>query len=548
MKTDIEIAQEAQLLPINEVAKKLGINDDELYNFGKHMAKIDKRVDNENGKLILVTSINPTRSGEGKSTVTVGLTDGLASLDKKVVACLREPSLGPVFGLKGGAAGGGYSQVVPMENINLHFTGDMHAITTTNNLVSAAMDAHIHHGNELKFDLEQIFFKRVIDMNDRNLRDINIGMGSKFNGVERKDGFDITVASEIMAILCLSKNMDEFKERVDNILLALNTDGEPIYLRELNITGSLAVLMQEALKPNLVQTLENTPCIIHGGPFANIAHGCNSLIATKLGLGLADYVVTEAGFGADLGFEKFVDIKSRIGGLNPDCVVIVATIKALKLHGGVSYDDLAKEDVQALESGSQNLLHHIETVKKANLNYVVAINKFATDTDNEIAKLDEILEGHPKALSTAFVDGSKGAQALANEVIKQAENKTDLNFFYEDDQRIEDKLNQVIKNVYGGDGFILTDSAKLDLEQVYNLGLEKLPICIAKTPNSLSGNPELLNVPTGFTIEIKKLEVKAGSGFIVCEVGSIMKMPGLGKVPNAQKIDITSDGKISGLS
>ncbi len=548
MKSDIEIAQSASYESIINIASKLGINESELKQYGNKIAKVTSGGGNKNAKVILVTSINPTKSGEGKSTTTVGLVDGLNAIGKQTIGCLREPSLGPVFGLKGGACGGGYAQVIPMEDINLHFTGDMHAITTANNLISACIDNHIHHGNELDIDINNILFKRVMDMNDRNLRQIEVGLGSKFNGVERIDGFDITVASEIMAVLCLASDLDDFGKRVDNIVIAKNNTGDVIFLKELNITGSLKTIMKDAISPNLVQTLEHSPVFIHGGPFANIAHGCNSVIATKMAKSYGEFVVTEAGFGADLGFEKFIDIKARTSGITPDCVVIVATLRALKFHAGVEYEKLDEEDVEAVKVGCENLKHHIQTVKKSGINVVIAINKFASDTDAEVNALIGMLPNDSVSVVTSFVDGSKGAVDLANKVVEASSQSNELKYFYDKTDNIEVKLNKLIKNVYNGSGFILTESAKSDLEFIEKNNWTNLPLCMAKTPNSLSGDPKLLNVPSGFKLEIKSLKPKLGAGFIVCQVGNVMTMPGLAKVPNATKININEDGVISGLS
>ncbi len=546
MKTDIEISREANLLSIEEVGEKLEIKSDDLMHFGKHIAKVEPKVNGDFGKLVLVTSINPTRSGEGKSTVTVGLTDALSAVGMKSSACLREPSLGPVFGLKGGACGGGYSQVVPMEDINLHFTGDMHAITTANNLISACIDSHIHHGNELEFS--EVVFNRVLDVNDRNLRSVRIGLGSKFNGVERDDKFDITVASELMAILCLSENLEDFEKRVDDIIVGVNFENKPIYLKGLNITGSIKVLMKNALKPNMVQTLEGTPCFIHGGPFANIAHGCNSIIATKTALSYSDVVVTEAGFGSDLGFEKFIDIKCRVANLKPDCVVIVATIKALKMHGGVEFDDLSFENLEALKDGLKNLLHHISIVQSTGANVVVALNRFSTDTESEIELLLNVVSNVQIVEANGFTDGSKGVLELANVVKEEISKDSKVDYLYESNTDILESFDKVIKNVYGGDGFVLTDTARDDYEYIKSIDLSNLPICIAKTPSSLSGDAKLINVPKGFVLEVKRIIPKKGAGFIVIQVGNVMTMPGLGKVPNATKINIDKNGVISGLS
>jgi len=555
MKTDIEIAQSSKMIPILEVGKTLGLTENDLDLYGKYKAKISldvlaNRKDKDDGKLILVTAINPTPAGEGKSTVTIGLGQALCSLGKNAVIALREPSLGPVFGVKGGAAGGGYAQVVPMEDINLHFTGDMHAITTTNNLLSAAIDNHIHQGNELRIDSRRIIFKRVLDMNDRALRDIVVGMGGKPNGFLREDGFTITVASEIMAILCLSSNLMDLKERFGKILVAYDLDGNPIYCKDLKVQGAMAMLMKDAIKPNLVQTLDNTPAIIHGGPFANIAHGCNSILATKMALKLGDYAITEAGFGADLGAEKFFDIKCRYGGLKPNCVVIVATIRALKHHGGVKKDELNIPNVEALSRGVVNLEKQIENIQKFNVPVVVAINKFISDSDEEVKFIEEFCKakGVEVSLTEVWEKGAEGGKDLANKVISTIENKeSKFQVLYNEELDIKEKIKVIAREIYGADDVEFTASAKKQISEIEKLGLHKVPICVAKTQNSLSDNPALLGRPTGFNISVKEVKLSNGAGFIVALTGTIMTMPGLPKVPAANKIDIHEDGTIEGL-
>ncbi len=555
MKTDIEIAQSSKMIPILEVGKTLGLTENDLDLYGKYKAKISldvlaNRKDKDDGKLILVTAINPTPAGEGKSTVTIGLGQALCSLGENAVIALREPSLGPVFGVKGGAAGGGYAQVVPMEDINLHFTGDMHAITTTNNLLSAAIDNHIHQGNELRIDSRRIIFKRVLDMNDRALRDIVVGMGGKPNGFLREDGFTITVASEIMAILCLSSNLMDLKERFGKILVAYDLDGNPIYCKDLKVQGAMAMLMKDAIKPNLVQTLDNTPAIIHGGPFANIAHGCNSILATKMALKLGDYAITEAGFGADLGAEKFFDIKCRYGGLKPNCVVIVATIRALKHHGGVKKDELNIPNVEALSRGVVNLEKQIENIQKFNVPVVVAINKFISDSDEEVKFIEEFCKakGVEVSLTEVWEKGAEGGKDLANKVISTIENKeSKFQVLYNEELDIKEKIKVIAREIYGADDVEFTASAKKQISEIEKLGLHKVPICVAKTQNSLSDNPALLGRPTGFNISVKEVKLSNGAGFIVALTGTIMTMPGLPKVPAANKIDIHEDGTIEGL-
>ncbi|OGO77060.1 MAG: formate--tetrahydrofolate ligase [Clostridiales bacterium GWB2_37_7] len=554
MKSDIEIAQQAKMLPINEVAAKLGILEDEVENYGKYKAKISydiwKRLENKkDGKLILVTAINPTPAGEGKSTTTVGLGQALNKIGKNAAIALREPSLGPVFGVKGGAAGGGYAQVVPMEDINLHFTGDFHAITSANNLLSAAIDNHINHGNTLKIDPRQIVWKRVLDMNDRALREVVIGMGGKANGFVREEGFMITVASEVMAILCLSSGLMDLKERLGRIVFAYNNEGNPLTVSQLNVQGAMALLLKDAIKPNLVQTLENTPAFIHGGPFANIAHGCNSIMATKLGLKLADYLVTEAGFGADLGAEKFMDIKCRLGGLAPSAVVIVATIRALKMHGGVAKTDLTVENLEALNKGFANMEKQIENVSKFNVPVVVAINKFVTDTAAEVQLVQEYCKtlGIESSLCEVWEKGGEGGADLAHKVVAAAEKASSFQFLYDEKDSIKNKINKIAKEIYGADNVIFAPKASKEIKRLEELGLDKYPICMAKTQYSLSDNPNLLGRPTGFDITVKEVRVSAGAGFIVALTGDIMIMPGLPKVPSAEKIDIDENGVISGL-
>lgn len=555
MKTDVQIAQEAKMNPISEVAEKIGLKEEDLVHYGKYKAKVNldvlkEKENQEDGKLILVTAINPTPAGEGKTTVNIGLSMALDKLGKKTITALREPSLGPSFGVKGGAAGGGYAQVVPMEDINMHFTGDFHAITTAHNLISALLDNHLQQGNALKIDTRRIIWKRVLDMNDRALRNIVVGLGGKPNGVPREDGFDITVASEIMAILCLSKDLMDLKERVGNILVAYSTDNEPIFARDLKADGAVALVMKDAVNPNLVQTLENTPAFIHGGPFANIAHGCNSMLATKLGLKVADYVVTEAGFGADLGAEKFFDIKARFGDLKPDATVIVATVRALKHHGGVAKADLGEENLEALERGYENLQRHIENVQKFGVPAVVAVNKFPTDTQ---AELDLIINktkelGSVAVLTEVWGKGGDGGLDLAKAVIETIETK-ESNFkpLYDVNLSIKEKIEIIAKEIYRADGVEYSKSVNKKIKDIEALGLDKMPICMAKTQYSFSDDPTLLGAPTGFTIAIKDIKVSPGAGFIVALTGDIMTMPGLPKVPAANNIDIKEDGEIVGL-
>jgi formate--tetrahydrofolate ligase len=555
MKSDIQIAQEAKMEPIKNVAEKLGLCEDDIEYYGKYKCKIsldvyDKVKNNNNGKLVLVTAINPTPAGEGKSTVTVGLGQALNRIGKKAVIALREPSLGPVFGIKGGAAGGGYAQVVPMEDIDLHFTGDMHAITSANNLLSAAIDNHIHQGNVLRIDSRRIVFKRVMDMNDRALRHIIVGMGGKVNGFVREDGFNITVASEIMAILCLASDLEDLKERMGNIVIAYNLDGNPVYAKELEIQGAMALLMKDAIKPNLVQTLENTPALIHGGPFANIAHGCNSIMATKLALKLGDVVITEAGFGADLGAEKFFDIKCRYGNLEPECVVVVATIRALKHHGGVAKTELNIPNVEALKDGIANLEKQIENIKKFKITPVVAINKFVTDSSEEVEFIKDFCDriGVKVALCDVWAKGGEGGIDLANIVLDALEN-SESNFepIYDKEKSIREKIFTIASEIYGADKVNYTPAAKKQIDELEKFKLDKLPICMAKTQYSLSDNPSLLARPTGFDITVKEVRVSNGAGFIVVQTGDIMTMPGLPKVPAANKMDVLKSGEIIGL-
>lgn len=553
-KTDLEIAQECVMDPILKVAEKIGLKEDDLEYYGKYKAKIDLDVlrrnsERKDGKLILVTAINPTKAGEGKSTTTVGLGDALHKLGKKAMIALREPSLGPVFGLKGGAAGGGYAQVVPMEDINLHFTGDMHAITTANNLISACLDNHIHQGNELDIDIERIMWKRCLDMNDRALRQIEIGLGPKANGVERKDGFNITVASEVMAVLCLATSLEDLKERFANMLVAYNTKGEPVYVRDLHIEGALAMVMKDAIKPNLIQTLEHNPVIMHGGPFANIAHGCNSVLATKMCLKLADYTVTEAGFGADLGAEKFLDIKCRFADLHPNAVVIVATIRALKQHGNVAFENLKEENVEAMLEGCANLAKHIETVKTFGLPYVVAINEFATDTAAEVEALENWCRenGHPMALSKVWEKGGEGGMNLARIVVDLCEKENSYHPLYDVKDTIENKIETIAKTCYGADGVEYTPEALEQLMQIKANGWDQMPICMAKTPTSLSDQDKLYGAPKGFKITVREFRPSLGAGFIVALTGKVLTMPGLPKKPAALNMDIDEKGHIVGL-
>ncbi len=556
MKTDIEIAQSANMKPICEIAEDLGISADELELYGKYKAKLsdelcDRLEGEKDGKLILVTAINPTPAGEGKTTTSVGLGQAMKKIGKSAVIALREPSMGPVMGIKGGAAGGGYAQVVPMEDINLHFTGDMHAITAANNLLSAAIDNHIHQGNELDIDARTITWKRCLDMNDRALRQVVVGLGGKVNGYPREDGFMITVASEIMAILCLAKDMDDLKRRIAAIVIGYNTDGEPITAGDLKIAGAMGLLLRDAIKPNLVQTLENTPCLMHGGPFANIAHGCNSIRATKLGLKLADYCVTEAGFGSDLGAEKFFDIKCRIGGLKPSCVVLVATVRALKYNGGVPKAELAKENTDALKDGIVNLGKHIENMQKYGLPVIVAINRFMTDTDEELKIIEQYCcdMGVDFSMCEVFAKGGDGGVELAEKVVEVSERGGEMNFapIYDEKASIDEKINTIAKEIYGADGVVYTPKAKKAIARLEKQGFDKLPICMAKTQYSLSDDPSLLGRPSGFEITVREVRVSAGAGFVVVLTGDVMTMPGLPKVPAANNMDIDKDGKIVGL-
>ena len=556
MKTDVQIAQEAQMKPIVEVASQLDISDDELELYGKYKAKISPDVlerlkDRPNGKLVLVTAINPTPAGEGKTTTNVGLSMALNKLGKKTITTLREPSLGPCFGIKGGAAGGGYSQVVPMDDINLHFTGDFHAITSAHNLLAAMLDNHIHQGNALDIVTKKIVWKRVMDMNDRSLRHIIVGLGKKGDGVMRESGFDITVASEIMAILCLATDIEDLKARLSRMVVAYNSKGETVTAGDLQATGAMALLLKDAIKPNLVQTLENTPAIIHGGPFANIAHGCNSVMATQTALKLGDYVVTEAGFGADLGAEKFFDIKCRYAGLKPDVAVIVATVRALKMNGGVAKDNLAEENLDALKAGSANLLRHLDNVAKYGVPAVVAINRFPTDTEAELELLRDLCKekGIDVVLSEVFAKGGEGGMELAKEVINICENqKSDFHTLYDVNDSIEDKMNTIATEIYGADGVDFTADALKQVRELEKLGLDRLPICVAKTQYSFTDDPKKLGAPKNFRITVREVKVSAGAGFIVVLTGSIMTMPGLPKVPAANGMDILSDGTIIGLS
>lgn len=555
MKTDVQIAQEAKMKDITEIAAHLNIDNEDLIQYGHYKAKVDLRVfdklkDKKDGKLILVTAINPTPAGEGKTTVNIGLSMALNKLGKKAISALREPSLGPSFGVKGGAAGGGYAQVVPMADINLHFTGDFHAITSANNLISAMLDNHIHQGNEQGIDVRRVVWKRCVDLNDRALRNVIVGLGGKPNGYPREDGFDITVASEIMAILCLSTSLENFKERVSRVIIAYRRDGSPVYVKDIKAQGAVTLLMKDAIMPNLVQTLENTPALIHGGPFANIAHGCNSIMATKLGMKLADYTVTEAGFGADLGAEKFLDIKCRFGDLKPSAAVIVATIRALKYHGGATKENYDKEDLVALEKGFANLEKHIENIKKFGLPAIVSINRFPSDTENEIKFIEDRLAkmGVECSLTEVFAKGGDGALDLAEKVIKVCdEGKANFKPLYDVNLSIKEKLEIIAKEVYGADGVEFTVPAMKNVKNLEKLGLDKMPICVAKTQYSLSDNPDLLARPEGFHIVVREVKVSNGAGFLIALTGSIMTMPGLPKVPAADNIDILPSGEIVGL-
>lgn len=555
MLTDIEIAQQAKMKKITEIAANLGIEEDEVEQYGHYKAKLNQKLfnrlaDKPDGKLILVTAINPTPAGEGKTTTSVGLCEAMNKTGRKAILALREPSLGPVFGIKGGAAGGGYSQVVPMEDINLHFTGDMHAITAANNLLAALMDNHIQQGNALGIDVRRILFKRVLDMNDRALRNIVIGMGGKVNGIPREDHFQITVASEIMAILCLATDLEDLKERLGNILVAYTYSGAPVFARDLHAVGAMTALLKDAINPNLVQTLEGNPALIHGGPFANIAHGCNSVRATKLALKLADYTITEAGFGSDLGAEKFFDIKCRCAGLKPDCTVLVATIRALKYNGGVAKPDLTKENVEALEKGIVNLGVHIENLRKFGVPVVVAINHFYTDTDAEIAVVKDYCEKHGAkvAFSDVFLKGGEGGIELANAVVETIEStKSEYKPLYDEKLTVREKLDIIAKEIYRADGVNFAPKAAKALKEIEDLGLDRVPVCVAKTQYSLSDDPAKLGKPEHFTITVSDVRASAGAGFVVVYTGDVMVMPGLPKVPAADNIDVDADGKITGL-
>ena len=552
--TDIEIAQACEMKPITEIAKVAGIDEEYIEQYGKYKAKVDYRILKENtnpdGKLILVTAITPTPAGEGKTTTTIGVADGLRALGKNAIVALREPSLGPVFGVKGGAAGGGHSQVVPMEDINLHFTGDFHAIGAANNLLAAMLDNHIQQGNSLNIDVRRIVWKRAVDMNDRQLRNIVDGLGGKANGTPREDGFDITVASEIMVVLCLAADIPDLKSRLAKIVVAYSRDGKPVTAHDLKAEGAMTALLKDALKPNLVQTLEGTPAFIHGGPFANIAHGCNSVTATRTALRLADYAVTEAGFGADLGAEKFIDIKCRLAGLRPSAVVVVATVRALKMHGGVPKDQLGQENLEALEKGLPNLLQHISNIKNVfKLPCVVAINAFVSDTPAELKLIEDKCHemGINVALSEVWEKGAEGGKALAAEVIRLCEQPNEFSFTYDLEDTIENKLNAIATKIYHADGVELSAAAKRQAKELTELGYGNLPICVAKTQYSFSDNAKLLGAPRNFVITVKNLKVSAGAGFLVALTGDIMTMPGLPKVPSAEKIDVDENGRISGL-
>ncbi len=553
--SDIEIAQGCEMKPISKIAQSAGIDEKYVEQYGRYKAKIDlsilKENKNENGKLVLVTAITPTPAGEGKTTTTIGLADGLRRLGKNAVVALREPSLGPVFGIKGGAAGGGYAQVVPMEDINLHFTGDFHAIGAANNLLAAMLDNHIKQGNELGIDVRRITWKRCVDMNDRQLRNITDGLGGVANGVPREDGFDITVASEVMAVLCLSGSITDLKQRLSKIIVGYTFEGRPVTCADLGAQGAMAALLKDALKPNLVQTLEGTPALVHGGPFANIAHGCNSVTATKLALKLGDYAVTEAGFGADLGAEKFLDIKCRAAGLTPSAVVIVATVRALKMHGGLDKKSLDTEDLIALEKGVPNLLRHVSNIKNVyKLPCVVAVNRFPTDTDREIEFIIEKCKalGVNVVLSTVWAEGGKGGEALAREVVRLCnEEKGDFTFSYDLDCTIEEKIEAVVKKIYGGNGIKILPAAQKQIDRLTALGFDKCPVCIAKTQYSFSDDPSLTGAPEDFTVTVRNVKISAGAGFVVVLTGDIMTMPGLPKHPAAERIDVDENGKISGL-
>ena len=552
--SDIEIAQSAKMRPITEIAAEAGIGEEYLEQYGKYKAKVDPAIlrdsTRQNGKLVLVTAITPTPAGEGKTTTTIGLADGLRKIGKNVVVALREPSLGPVFGVKGGAAGGGYAQVVPMEDINLHFTGDFHAIGAANNLLAAMLDNHIYQGNALNIDPRRITWKRCVDMNDRQLRFVTDGLGGRVNGVPREDGYDITVASEIMAVFCLASSIADLKERLSKIVVAYTYDEKPVTAGDLKAVGAMAALLKDALKPNLVQTLEGTPAFVHGGPFANIAHGCNSVIATKMAMKLGDYAVTEAGFGADLGAEKFLDIKCRMAGLTPSAVVVVATVRALKMHGGTPKTELGAENLETLEKGIPNLLRHVSNIKNVyKLPCVVAVNRFPTDTDAEIQLVIDKCKalGVNVVLSTVWAEGGEGGKALAEEIVKLCEEPNDFTFSYDTDATIPEKIEAIVKKVYGGDGIIIAPQAQKQIATLVALGYDKMPVCMAKTQYSFSDDATKLGAPEGFTVTVRNVKVSAGAGFIVALTGDIMTMPGLPKVPAAERIDVDDNGKISGL-
>lgn len=554
MKTDVEIAQEAKIERIEKIGEQLGLTSEDLEFYGKYKAKISnetiKKFENrQKGKLVLVTAMNPTPAGEGKTTTSVGLADAFHKMGRKVALALREPSLGPCFGIKGGAAGGGYAQVVPMEDINLHFTGDFHAVTTAHNLLAAAIDNHIHHGNELNIDVRKVLWKRVLDLNDRALRNVIVGLGGAANGYPRETGFDITVASEMMAILCLSRDLKDMEQKLGDILIAYKTDGSPVFAKDLGITGALTLLFKDAIKPNLVQTLEGTPAFIHGGPFANIAHGCNSVIATNFALNAADIVVTEAGFGADLGAEKFLDIKCRKAGLKPDAVVIVATVRAMKMHGGLKKDELNKVDMASLEKGAENLAKHIENIQKYGLPAVVAINAFPTDTKEELDFVEKLCKdlNAEVALSEVWAKGGEGGVELAKKVEAAFDKENNFHCIYEDNLSIEKKIETVAKEIYGAEGVDFSDAAKKELKNIESLGAGSLPVCMAKTQYSLSDNPSLLGRPKNFRITVRELRFSRGAGFVVAITGNILTMPGLPKHPAAMDMEIDDKGKITGL-
>lgn len=554
MLTDIEIARQAKMKNIGEVASALNISQDDLEFYGKYKAKLSDELlervqDNKDGKLVLVTAVNPTPAGEGKTTVTIGLGDAMAKIGKKAVIALREPSLGPVFGIKGGAAGGGYSQVVPMEDINLHFTGDMHAITSANNLMCAILDNHIHQGNELGIDQRKVLVKRCLDMNDRALRNIVCSLGGPLNGIPREDHFIITVASEVMAILCLAEDLFDLKRRLGNIIVAYTYDGKPVYCKDIKANGAMTVLLKDAIKPNIVQTLENNPAIMHGGPFANIAHGCNSVRATKTAMKLGDYCITEAGFGSDLGAEKFMDIKCRFAGIAPSCIVLVSTVRSMKYNGGVAKQDLTKENLDALKKGSVNLGAHIENLKKFGVPVVVAINHFYADTDAEIEYILNYCKekGATAAVTKCFAEGGEGSKELAQLVVEACENESNFKQLYSLDMPVYDKIETIAREIYGADGVEYSNEAKKSLDAFIELGADKMPVCIAKTQYSLSDNPKLLGRPSGFKINITSVDLSNGAGFVVCRTGNVMTMPGLSKSPAAYNIDIDENGNTVGL-